>query len=94
MTDDMHVRPLGDFIEHEWADCICMPRVEPVKRDDGSMGWIHIHHSLDGREANEADVDVCVHCHHAVEVHDDPAGCGRCGCTHVVFEPEPTGDGQ
>lgn len=34
-------------------DCICGPRVEVVKREDGSIGWVIIHHSLDGREFNE-----------------------------------------
>lgn len=47
-----HVIPVNDLIEHVAADdCICVPRVEPVPRDDGSMGWLHVHHSLDGREA-------------------------------------------
>jgi hypothetical protein len=50
----VHVVPIGDLIEHETSDaCPCGPRTEPVKRDDGSMGWLHVHHSLDGREATE-----------------------------------------
>ncbi len=41
---------LGD-IEHELnADCVCGPRVEPVTQDDGSIDWVYVHHSLDGRE--------------------------------------------
>lgn len=44
---------LGD-IEHELgADCVCGPRVEPVKQDDGSIDWVYVHHSLDGRELAE-----------------------------------------
>lgn len=44
----------GDLVEHELADdCVCGPTAEPVKRDDGSIGWVVIHHSLDGREASE-----------------------------------------
>jgi hypothetical protein len=39
-------------------------------------------------------VDVCVHCLDPITDHDDPAGCERCGCTHVVFEPEPTEEGR
>ena len=29
--------------------------VETVPRDDGSIGWLITHHSLDGRELNEPD---------------------------------------
>ena len=47
----VHVEPVDDLIEHEDTDeCICGPTVEPVPRDDGSFGWLVIHHSLDGRE--------------------------------------------
>ena len=43
-----------DAFFHELADdCPCGPTAESVKRDDGSVGWVLIHHSLDGREANE-----------------------------------------
>jgi hypothetical protein len=31
-------------------DCVCGPEVRPEKREDGSMGWLIVHHSLDGRE--------------------------------------------
>lgn len=50
-----HVFPLGDLIEHQTDsdECPCGPDPEPVERDDGSMGWLLVHHSLDGREANE-----------------------------------------
>lgn len=42
--------PSGDLIEHDLdEDCVCGPRIEPVKRDDGSIGWVYIHHALDGR---------------------------------------------
>jgi len=54
MTDVLHVRPVGDLIEHDTAtsepDCPCGPTVRPEKRDDGSVGWLIVHHSLDGRE--------------------------------------------
>jgi hypothetical protein len=50
----MHVRPLADLVEHELTeDCPCGPRPEAVINDDGSMGWLIVHHSLDGREQNE-----------------------------------------
>ncbi len=53
-ADSLHVYPLGDLIEHEVSEtCACLPTVEPVERDDGSYGWIHKHHSLDGREKRE-----------------------------------------
>lgn len=43
-----------DLIEHEISeDCACGPTPEPVTRDDGSFGWVHVHHSLDNREAVE-----------------------------------------
>lgn len=57
MTDgDVHVYPVNDLIDHDidGGDCLCGPRIEAVKRDDGSCGWILTHHSLDGREFREA----------------------------------------
>lgn len=46
-----HVVPVGDLIEHETTDeCPCGPRSDEVERDDGSYGWVVVHHSLDGRE--------------------------------------------
>ncbi len=53
----IHVSPLDDLIEHDTdgGDCPCGPRTEPVQRDDGSYGWIIVHHSLDGREHEEGD---------------------------------------
>jgi hypothetical protein len=51
---DVHVMPRDDLIEHATSgDCTCGPRTEPVEREDGSMGWLLVHHSLDGRERNE-----------------------------------------
>ena len=57
MTDgDVHVYPVGDLIDHDidGGDCPCGPRIEAVKRDDGSYGWVLVHHSLDNRESREA----------------------------------------
>lgn len=53
--NDWHVYPLDDVVGHEvdGGDCACGPRLDPVKREDGSMGWMHIHHSIDGRERVE-----------------------------------------
>lgn len=50
-----HVYPVADLIEHntEGDDCVCGPTIEAVPRDDGSYGWLHTHHSLDGREKHE-----------------------------------------
>jgi len=57
MSGVLHVHPQGDLIEHDTstseADCACGPETRPVKRGDGSMGWLIVHHSLDGREAGE-----------------------------------------
>lgn len=51
-----HVVPLGDLVTHAGdEDCVCGPRIDPVERDDGSIAWVVVHHSLDGREAYEVD---------------------------------------
>lgn len=51
---EMHLVPNGDLIEHIKGDsCPCGPTAEPVKRGDGSIGWLMVHHSLDGRELSE-----------------------------------------
>ena len=43
-------QPVNDLIEHEDSDaCVCIPEIEPVPHDDGSMGWLVTHHALDGR---------------------------------------------
>jgi hypothetical protein len=57
VADRVHVLPVNDLVEHDNTgdDCVCGPEVEPVPRDDGSMGWLIKHHSLDGRELEEAD---------------------------------------
>lgn len=48
------VIPTGDEVAHEFGeDCICGPRLTPTQGSDGSIGWIVVHHSLDGREQNE-----------------------------------------
>ncbi len=49
----VHVEPIGDIVEHQDEDCVCGPRVEAVFHDDGSNGWVVVHHSLDGREQRE-----------------------------------------
>jgi hypothetical protein len=49
----VHILPNGDWVGHEPEDCVCGPDVEPVVRDDGSMGWLITHSSLDGRENEE-----------------------------------------
>ncbi|QGZ17156.1 hypothetical protein HYQ19_gp057 [Arthrobacter phage DrYang] len=53
----VHVWPLKDLVEHDTEDddggCVCIPRTEPVPREDGTIGWVLVHHSLDGREAHE-----------------------------------------
>lgn len=50
---EVHVLPVGDVVEHLFDECPCGPSTEPVPRDDGSMGWLITHHSLDGREFRE-----------------------------------------
>lgn len=54
MTSALHVVPSNDLTEHRTAEqCACGPTVRPEKREDGSIGWVIVHHSLDGREAGE-----------------------------------------
>lgn len=50
-SDDVHVYPVNDLVDHDLdgGDCACGPTAEPVERDDGSMGWVLVHHALDGR---------------------------------------------
>ena len=52
---EVHVYPDNDLIDHdtETDDCLCGPETEAVPRDDGSYGWLIVHHSLDGREGRE-----------------------------------------
>ena len=51
----VHVLPINDLVKHEDVDtsCVCGPQEQPVKRDDGSVGWVVVHNSLDGRELRE-----------------------------------------
>lgn len=57
MTNTLHVTPQHDLVDHDTSttepDCVCGPEVRPVIQDDGSMGWLLVHHSLDGREKGE-----------------------------------------
>jgi hypothetical protein len=52
---DFHVYPINDLVEHDTSggDCVCGLTTEPVERDDGSLGYMIVHHSLDGRERFE-----------------------------------------
>ena len=52
----VHVLPDDDAITHTEDDsCVCGPRIEPVERPDGTVGWLIVHHSLDGREDREVN---------------------------------------
>ncbi|MEU1078528.1 MULTISPECIES: hypothetical protein [unclassified Streptomyces] len=52
-----HIHPVDDKVEHDTssgeASCVCGPAVRPVARDDGSMSYLIVHHSLDNREKTE-----------------------------------------
>ncbi|MEU8334819.1 hypothetical protein [Micromonospora tulbaghiae] len=56
MAQTVHVLPVNDLIAHEAEgdDCPCGPRTEPVPADNGAIGWLVVHNSLDGREQREA----------------------------------------
>lgn len=50
----LHVVPVADLIEHDTTgDCPCGPADHPTPHQDGTIGWITVHHSLDNREATE-----------------------------------------
>jgi hypothetical protein len=51
----VHTIPVNDLIDHDTSgdDCLCGPASEPDIRDDGSCGWVVVHHSLGGRERGE-----------------------------------------
>lgn len=53
--DTVHVMPNNDVIEHTFGDCPCGPTDDPVMREDGSVGWVAVHRSLDGREMKEGN---------------------------------------
>lgn len=54
------INPATQALPESWSDdaffheidedCPCGPTSQPVTRDDGSVGWVVVHHSLDGRE--------------------------------------------
>ena len=56
--DDIHCMPVNDLMEHAYSDCWCIPEVIPVNRDDGGIGWVIAHHSLDGRELQEQGLGI------------------------------------
>jgi len=50
----VHTMPVNDVSEDEADDdCFCGPTPDPVHREDGSIGWGMVHHSVDGRESRE-----------------------------------------
>jgi hypothetical protein len=54
VTHLLHVAPISDQVDHDTstteADCVCGPEARPIAHHDGSVGWLLVHHSLDGRE--------------------------------------------
>jgi hypothetical protein len=52
--NEEHVIPVDYVLDHEESEvCICGPEIKSVKREDGSRGWVIVHHALDGREKVE-----------------------------------------
>jgi hypothetical protein len=89
----VHVYPTGDLIDHELDgdDCPCGPTTEPVPTDDGSMGWLIVHHSIDGRERTEK-MSTCAKCtrgrHDLCTGYDGdlsthPDSLPPCACVHA-----------
>lgn len=61
-VNDIATIQIGDksvraTFEHDTStgepDCLCGPEMRPEKREDGSIGWLIVHHALDGRERRE-----------------------------------------
>lgn len=51
MQIDLHEVPTGDSFDHETADdCPCGPTDRPLAGEDGSVSFVAVHHSLDGRQ--------------------------------------------
>ena len=47
---EVHVVPTSDLVEHDLNDeCVCGPASRATVRMDGSVGWVVVHHALDGR---------------------------------------------
>ncbi|MFZ3592326.1 hypothetical protein [Streptomyces sp. BH104] len=57
MTNTLHVTPLHDQVGHDTStaepDCVCGPEGRPAAQEDGSVGRLLVHHSLDGREQGQ-----------------------------------------
>lgn len=49
-----HIAPIADLVDHDTssseANCVCGPQLRPAAHNDGAVGWLIVHHSLDGRE--------------------------------------------
>lgn len=52
-TEDKHVVPVGDLIDHVPDDCPCGSRDELWADEKGIEFWIVTHNSLDGRELSD-----------------------------------------
>lgn len=51
---DVHVHCVTEGIAHELSyDCWCGPECVPIESDDGSIGYLYQHHTIDGRELEE-----------------------------------------
>jgi hypothetical protein len=57
VTNTLDAVPQHDIAGHDTSttepDCVCGPEVRPATQEDGSVGWLLVHHSLDGREQAE-----------------------------------------
>jgi len=55
--DRIHVTPVRDLVDHDTstaeANWVCGPEARPATHEDGSVGWLLVHHALDGREPAE-----------------------------------------
>jgi hypothetical protein len=84
----VHVLPTNDVIQHTVEEpCPCGPTDEPVKRLDGSVSWLIVHHSVDNREASERREGGCIRADKACrwrpatssDANPDDLVCDGCG---------------
>lgn len=82
----LHVLPWEDLIQHEQNDdCICGPSQEMVEQDDGSDGWIVLHHALDGRPLPDLEEQI-------EEEPWDPRTCNECFEQGLILVPSTNPD--
>jgi hypothetical protein len=86
----VHTIPVNDLIEHltNGEDCPCGPTVKPLQREDGSIGYQYLHHSLDGREFREHELSITCPVCKMTSYHPKDVEHGYCGNCHAFTRGE------